>query len=90
MPENFRGLTGLQTTCQVLQLATRRKTFLFDLQQMMALREMDEVLLDVFDSETTLKVGMVFDTDMHKLRNDFPSCACFQVRTGMRHSARYR
>ena len=41
--------------------------------------EVEELLAEIFEDETRVKVGMDFLADMRKLASDFPNAPCFQA-----------
>lgn len=76
------GFTGSSSTAPaLLQIATRRAAFLFDLLCFDQCPRMAAILLALFRSPSILKVGYAWDGDWRVLHQGFPGAACFASQT---------
>jgi len=83
------AITGAPKFCQILQIATTRKTVVFDLQAVprkypksgggrIDAEAFDNLVNVLFCSESVIKIGMSFDNDILLLTKQYPCFKCFK------------
>ena len=73
-------IPNMPLECQILQMATFEKCFIFDLPVLQTLPGWDDLFCAVFSESSAVKVGMAWEGDLRHLRKQYPDSIAVCVR----------